>query len=40
MGTFTVANGGKVKVDWEPKLSSEHQKVWTVPGNCRIGGII
>ena len=39
-GGLTAANSGEVKVDWEPRLLSEHQIVWTVPGNCRTGGII
>ena len=39
-GGLIAANGGEDKVDWEPRLSSEHQLVWTVPGNCRLGGII
>ena len=39
-GGLTAANGGKVKVDWESRLSSEHQIVWTIPGNCGMGGII
>ena len=39
-GGLAAANGGEVKVNWEPRLSSKHQIVWTVPGNCRMGGII
>ena len=35
-----AANGGEVKVDWEPRPMSEHQVVWTIPSNCRSGGII
>ena len=35
-----AANGGEDKVDWEPRPSSEHQIVWTVPSNCRLGGIV
>ena len=31
---------GRHKVDWEPRLSSEHQIVGTVPSNCRWGGIV
>ena len=40
MGALLLPMVGKMKVDWEPSLSSEHQVVWTVPGNCRLGGII
>ena len=32
--------GGEDKVNWEPRPTSKHQVVWTVPGNCRSGGII
>ena len=39
-GGLAAANGGEVKVNQEPRPSSEHQIVWTVPGNCRTGGII
>ena len=39
-GGLTAANSGEVKVDWEPRPSFEHQIVGTVPGNCRMGGII
>ena len=39
-GGLVTANGGEDKVDWEPRPSSEHQIVWTVPSNCRLGGII
>ena len=28
------------KVDQEPRPTSEHQVVWTIPGNCRLGDII
>ena len=35
-----AANGGEDIVDQEPRPTSEHQIVWTVPGNCRSGGII
>ena len=34
-----AANGVEDKVDQEPRPSSEHQIVWTVPNNCRPGGI-
>ena len=34
------ANGGKDKVNQEPRPSSEHQIVWTVPSNCGLDGII
>ena len=39
-GGLVAANSGEDKVDWEPRPSSEHQIVWTVPGNCRSDGII
>ena len=39
-GGLIAANGGEDKVDWEPRLSSKHQIVWTVPSNCRSGGIV
>ena len=39
-GGLIAANSGEDKIDWEPRLSSEHQIVWTVPGNCGSGGII
>ena len=39
-GGLIGANSGEDKVDWEPRLSSEHQIVLTVPGNCRSGGFI
>ena len=32
-GDLIVANGGEDKVDREPRPLSEHQRVWTVPGN-------
>ena len=35
-----ASNGGEDKFDWEPRPSSKHQIVWTVPGNCRLGGIV
>ena len=35
-----AANGGEDKVNWEPRPSSEHQIVWTVPSNCGLDGII
>ena len=37
---LTAANGGEEKVNQEPRPSSEHKIVWTIPGNCRMGGII
>ena len=40
MGGLTAANSGEIKVNWEPRPSSEHQIVWTVPSNCVMGGII
>ena len=39
-GGLIAANGGEDKVDQEPRLSSKQQIVWTIPGNCRLGGII
>ena len=39
-GGLVAANGGEDKVDWEPRPSSKHQIVWTLPGNYRSGGII
>ena len=39
-GRLAAAISGEVKVDQEPRPSSKHEIVWTVPGNCRIGGII
>ena len=39
-GGLTAANSGEVIVNREPRPSSKHQIVWTVPSNCRMGGII
>ena len=39
-GGLIAANSGEDKVDWEPRPMFKHQVVWTVPGNCRLGGII
>ena len=39
-GGLIAANSGEDKADWEPRPTSEHQIVWTVPGNCGLGGII
>ena len=39
-GCLVAANSGEDKVNWEPRLLSKHQIVWTVPCNCRLGGII
>ena len=39
-GGLIAANCGEDKVDWEPRPSSKHQIVWTVPSNCGLGGII
>ena len=39
-GGLIAANGGEDKVNQEPRPTSEHQIVWTVPSNCRSGGII
>ena len=35
-----AANSGEDTVDQKPKPTSEPQVVWTVPGNCGLGGII
>ena len=39
-GGPTPTNGGEEKVDWEPRPTSKHQIVWTIPGYCGTGGII
>ena len=39
-GGLTAANSGEDKVNWEPRPSSKHQIVWTVPSNCGSAGII
>ena len=39
-GGLIAANSGKDKVDWEPRPSSKHQIVWSVPHNCESDGII
>ena len=39
-GDLAAANGGEEEVDWEPRHISKHQIVWTIPSNCRMGGII
>ena len=39
-GGLIAANSGEDKVDQEPRPTSEHQAVWTIPGNCGLGGII
>ena len=39
-GGLIAANGGEDKVNQEPKPMSKHQVLWTVPSNCRLGGII
>ena len=39
-GGLIAANGGEDEVDQVPRPSSEHQKVWAAPSNCRSGGII
>ena len=39
-GSLIAAKGGEDKVNQEPRPTSKHQVVWTVPGNCRSGGII
>ena len=40
MGASLLPMVGKTKFNWEPRLSSKHQIMWTVPGNCRLGGIV
>ena len=39
-GGLIAANGEEDKVDQEPRPSSKHQIMWTIPSNCRLGGII
>ena len=39
-GGLIAANSGEDKVNQEPRPSSKHQIVWTVPGNCGSGGIV
>ena len=39
-GGLVAANGGEDEFNQEPKPSSKHQIVWTVPDNCRLVGII
>ena len=40
LGGLIAANGGEDKLNREPRPSSEHQIVQTVPSNCGSGGII
>ena len=40
VGGLIAANGGEDEVDQEPRLSSKHQIMWTVPSNCRLGSIV
>ena len=35
-----AANRGEDKINQEPRPLSKHQIVWTISGNCRLGGII
>ena len=35
-----AANNGEDKVNQEPRPTSKHQVVWTIPCNCGLGGII
>ena len=37
---FIAANVDKEKVDWEPRPTSKHQIVWTIPSYHGMGGII
>ena len=39
-GGLIAANSGEDIVNREPRSRSEHQVVWTIPSNCRSGGII
>ena len=39
-GGLCTPEGGEVKVDWEPRPSSKHQLMWTIPGHSRVGGIV
>ena len=39
-GGLIAANSGEDEVDREPRPSSEHQVVQTVPSNCGSGGVI
>ena len=39
-GDLIATNGGEDKVNQEPRLTSEYQVMWTIPDNCRLGGII
>ena len=39
-GGLIAANGGGDEGNQEPRPSSEHQIMWTVPGNWGLGGII
>ena len=39
-GGLIAANCGEDKVNWEPRPSSKHQIVWTIPSNWGSGGII
>ena len=37
---LVAANGGEDEVDQEPRPSSKHQIMWTVPSNCGSGSIV
>ena len=39
-GGLIAANSGEDKVDQEPRPSSKHQIMWTIPSNCGSGGIV
>ena len=39
-GDLIAANSWEDEVDWEPRPSSKHQIMWTVPGNCGLCGIV
>ena len=40
MGALLLPMVGEDKVNQESRPLSKHQIVWTIPGNCRSGGII
>ena len=39
-GGLCAPKGGEVKVNWEPRPSSKHEIMWTIPGHGRAGGIV
>ena len=40
MGALLLPKVGKKKLDQEPRPTSKHQVVWTIPCYCGMGGII